>query len=708
MIKSAKWITPVVTSEDVCYEFKKDFTATDGTNAVVEVTAIGVYDMYLNGERVGKNVLAPGWTSYKTRHQYQKYFVTLKEQNQIVITVGKGWYRSPLSGQSKEKCKDIPTAVIAAVGFDDTVIYTDENWFCTESNIRFSEIYDGEKVDYTAETSEVFPVNVINRPLDNLILQEGEDITEHERIKPKKIIKTLRGETVIDFGQEITGYVEIKTNTDYGDEILISHAEVLDSDGNFYTENYRTAKAKLHYICDGGKKILKPRMTFFGFRYIRLDKYPMPLEICDFTAVVVHSDFEKTGSLASGHAMLNKLISNAFWGQKCNFLDIPTDCPQRNERLGWTGDAQVFCKTASYNYNVLKFFKKWLKDMSADQLENGAISHIVPNTAFGSGSAAWDDAAVIIPWQMYETYGDVEVLENQFDCMKKYIDFITTSTKNEFLWTGGTHFGDWLGLDAPVGSYKGSSREDFIASAFYVYSVGLFVKSGKVLNKDMTLYERLHDNIKKAFMQTFSGCQTQTEYALTIVFDLAVNGKETADKLAEKVIADGKKLQTGFVGTPYILHALSKYGHSKLAYDLLLREEFPSWLYPITKGATTIWEHWDGIMEDSSFWDAEMNSFNHYAYGAVLDWIYEVAGGIKTTKAGFEEITVNPHPDKRLGWLSVSINTRQGEVKSSWEVVGNEVRYEIMTPTKTTIIIDDSITKVCAGNYVFFGKVRDN
>ncbi len=706
MIKSAKWISPNEAAEDICYEFRRDFKAADGAKAIIEVTAMGVYDIILNGEKIGENVLAPGWTSYETRHQYQRYSAVLHEHNSIVITVGKGWYRSPLMGSNIEKIKKVP-AVIATIKFENNLICTDKDWYCKESNIRFSEIYDGEKVDFTVDTSKIFSVTQLDVSLDNLILQEGENITEHEKIKPKAIINTPKGETVIDFGQEITGYVQVEVDTNYGDEIIMSHAEVLDADGNFYTENYRAAKAKLNYICDAGKKVLKPRMTFFGFRYIRLDKYPVKANINNFTAIAVYSDLQKTGTISSGHTMLNKLIKNAFWGQKCNFLDIPTDCPQRNERLGWTGDAQVFCKTASYNFNVLNFFKKWLKDMSAEQLKSGAIPHVIPNTELDAGSAAWDDAAVIIPWQMYMTYGDIEVLENQFDCMKKYIDFITNSTHDEFLWTGGNHFGDWLGLDAPVGSYKGSSRDDFIASAYYAHSTELFVKIGKILNKDMSFYEHLYIKIVKAFKERYSEFFTQTEYILALVFGLVDNEKKVACELAEKVILDGTKIQTGFVGTPYILHALSDYGYSKLSYDLLLREKFPSWLYPITKGATTIWEHWDGIMEDGLFWSSEMNSFNHYAYGSVLDWIYEVAGGIKIVKPGFDEIIINPHPDKRLGWLTVNIKTRYGELVSFWEVVDDEIRYEITTPTKATIVIGDVKTVVNPGKYIFFGKYKD-
>ena len=385
---------------------------------------------------------------------------------------------------------------------------------------------------------------------------------------------------------------------------------------------------------------------------------------------------------------------------------MPTDCPQRDERLGWTGDAQAFVKTASYNYDVEKFFTKWLADMAADQCEDGSIPHVIPACGTGSGSAAWDDAATICPWQIYMTYGNPAILRQQFECMKKYVGFITNSTKDAYLWTGGTHYEDWLGLDAPVGSYKGSSRADFIASAFYAHSTSLVVKAGKVLGEDVSEYEALYDNIVKTFRQTFTDYRTQTELVLAVHFGLAEDLQKTADQLAEKVIADGKKLQTGFVGTPYLLHVLSSFGHTDLAYTLLLRTEYPSWLYPVTKGATTIWEHWDGIMENGDFWSTDMNSFNHYAYGAVADWVYEEAAGIQPAEPGFAKIRIAPKPDERLEWLEASLETRHGLVRSAWSHIEEngrrKVRYEIITPSPAVIVIDGKEREVEAVEYTFW------
>ncbi|MBQ9307086.1 MAG: alfa-L-rhamnosidase, partial [Clostridia bacterium] len=396
------------------------------------------------------------------------------------------------------------------------------------------------------------------------------------------------------------------------------------------------------------------------------------------------------------------------WGQRGNFLHVPTDCPQRDERLGWTGDAQAFIRTASYFFDVERFFRKWLHDMAADQYASGEVGQVIPDVMpqDGSSSAAWGDAATICPWQIYQTYGDLSVLEDQFGCMKNWVDYITSATTTKDLWTGHFHFGDWLGLDAPSGSYKGSSREDFIATAFYAHSAALVVKAGRLLGKDVTAYEALHDRIVSAFRAAFPTCQTQTEYTLKVHFDLCEDKQQTADALAERVRADGKQLRTGFVGTPYLLHVLSQYGHADLAWDLLLRREYPGWLYPVTKGATTVWEHWDGIKEDGSFWSTDMNSYNHYAYGAVADWVFEQAAGLRHAEdqPGFSELIYAPHPDPRIGWLQARLDTRHGTVRALWVCEEDGVRYELTTPVRTKVCLGGKAQWVNPGQYTFWTK----
>ena len=514
----------------------------------------------------------------------------------------------------------------------------------------------------------------------------------------------------MDFGQNLTGYVEIALDGVKGEAVELSHAEVLDKNGNFYTENYRSAKAKYLYFCRDGAQRYKPKLTFYGFRYIRVDRFPGGAETAapeNFTAIAVHSDMKRTGYLSCSDPLLNKLFENVIWGQKGNFLDVPTDCPQRDERLGWTGDAQVFIRTACLNFDAERFFTKWLADLAADQREDGAVGHVIPNVLHQSGSAAWDDAATICPWAVYLAYGDPNILCAQFASMKKWVDYITAHTTTRDLWTGGEHYGDWLGLDAPSGSYKGSSREDLIASAFYAHSTALVIKAGRVLGQDISAYEALYERIVRAFRQAYPVYQTQTECTLAVYFALAEDAQKTADQLAQMIRDCGTKLQTGFVGTPYLLHALSAHGYTELAYDLLLRREYPSWLYPVTKGATTIWEHWDGQMENGDFWSSDMNSFNHYAYGAVADWVYTVAAGIQTVeeKPGYAAVRIAPQPDKRLDWLEASVETRHGLVRSRWEKQRDMWRYEIETPVEAEVVIDGRKTFCRPGRYIFFSEL---
>ena len=716
-IKSSSWITVSGDTGDVCPVFRRQFsTEKEVESAELEITALGVYNAEINGRRVGNEVLAPGWTSYDHRLQVQTYDVKalLEKENDLRVTVGRGWLRSPMPGwmdsEDKQRRYNRPCGLIASLrirygdGTEET-LRTDEGWQWTESPVLFSEIYDGETCDARIVPAVWQPVKPLKWSKDILIPQEGEEIRETERIAAKRVFKTPQGDTVVDFGQEVTGYAEITLDAHAGDEVLFDHAEVQDRDGNWYNENYRSAKALAKYICREGQQSWHPQLTFFGFRYIRLLSWPGEAKAENFTAIAVHSDMKRTGWLASGNSELNQLFSNIVWGQRGNFLDVPTDCPQRDERLGWTGDAQVFIRTASYLFDTERFFKKWLHDMAADQRESGEIGQVIPDVMPDDpGSAAWGDAATICPWQVYQTYGDSSVLEDQFDCMRRWVDFITSVTETPRLWTGHFHFGDWLGLDAPAGSYKGSTREDFIATAFYAHSAELVVKTGRLLGRDVSAYEKLYGEIVDAFRKTFPEYRTQTEHVLAVYFSLAEDPQKTADDLADMVRADGVQLRTGFVGTPYILHVLSRYGYADLAWDLVLRREYPGWLYPVTKGATTIWEHWDGIKPDGSFWSKDMNSFNHYAYGAVADWVFEQAAGIRHAedKPGFEELIYAPHPDKRLGWLQAKLDTRHGTVSALWVCQEDGIRYELETPVRTRVCLNGRETWINPGKYTFW------
>lgn len=727
MITEASFIGIPIDMGTVCPMFSKTFkTKKNISNATLSVSAVGVYEAFINGRRVGNFILAPGCTAYQKRLQYQTYDVTslLQDDNCLNITVGTGWYRGSISSNSKT-IHSLPCALIAELvityedGSFDTIL-SDESFLVSKSKFLFSDLYDGEIYDATADDSQCVNACIIpnNALKDTLLFQEGEIVCEHERIRPVRYFITPKGEHVIDFGQNLAGYIEFTVNAQKGDRIVISHAEILDKDGNFYTENYRTAKARIDYTCSDGLQTYKPHFTFFGFRYIRLDQFPG--EICpdDFTAIAVYSDIKRTGYIESSDKRLNQLVSNTLWSQRSNFLDIPTDCPQRNERMGWLGDAQVFASTAAYNYDVKRFFTKWLNDVCTEQFTNGAIPDIVPNFWQHNGSSsAWGDAITIIPWQIYTIYGDTTILANNFESMKKWVDYITNDTIDKYLWTSpdsekrlwGKHYGDWLALDAPQGSYMGSTDQDFIASAFYAYSTLLLAKAGKVLGKDVQEYETLYRNIVATFKLRFPTYKTQTEHVLALYFNLTENKKETAKSLADMIITNGYKLTTGFVGTPYLLYALSENGYTDIAYKLLFQEEYPSWFYEVNHGATTIWEHWDGIRDDGTFWSSDMNSYNHYAYGSVIGWVYQIAAGIKADERypGFnKKVIIAPHPGKELGWLNAYLDTANGRISSKWTYLSDRIRYEIECPVQAVVIIDEKEYLMEPGSYIFYGKLK--
>ena len=709
MLNNAKWISHPVDMGFECPVFKKNFSLSKPVKrATLDITARGCYYAELNGKRIGDFILAPGATSLE-RIQLQTYDITdmLSKENTISVSLSKGWFRGRINWRGNEYYGHMPEAFIAEarIEYEDgtsELIVTDESWLSASSKLRFSDFYDGDIYDATYEES-YGPCKVQDYDKKCIVPQQGEKITEQERISPMEIFTTPKGETVIDFGQNLTGYFEIALNAKAGDTVSFSFAEVLDKEGNFYTENYRTAKAQFEYVCRDGYQVYKPYLSFWGFRYIRVNSFPDVLSKSSVTAIVVHSDMKRTGYLESSSPLLNQLFKNIVWGQKGNFLDIPTDCPQRDERMGWTGDAEVFCKTASYNFDVERFFDKWLTDLMIDQRPDGMIPNVIPQYWSDEWSrAAWGDAATVCPWQMYVTYGNREILERQFPSMCKYVEYIGNHTDDEYLWTGFDHFGDWLGIDAPAGSYKGASDTDFIASVFYSYATSLVIKAGKALNKDVREYEELYAKIVDKTRKTFTEYKTQTECVIALYFDIATDKAAVAKQLADMIKSNGTKLTTGFVGTPFLLHALSQNGYTDLAYGLLLQEEFPSWLYSVKQGATTIWEHWDGKNDKGEFWSKDMNSFNHYAYGSVADWVYEVGCGITPAAPGFEKIVIAPHPTDKLGMLSARIDTKQGTVSSKWYHFEGKVRYEITTPCDNTIIIiDGKEYTVNKGTHIF-------
>lgn len=718
MLERSEWIKGCEKNLRGGTVYLKNFRcAAKAEKAILEITALGVYEAKLNGERVDDFILAPGWTSYLNRLQVQSYDVTnlMKTENSLEVTVGQGWRAIANKRDGSDFLGYRDTALIAeltlvyADGRTESIV-TDSSWTARESKLRYTNIYDGDIYDATFKAGSARHCICVDLEKDMLIPQEGEKIVEHERMPALQIIKTPAGETVIDFGQNMTGYVEFSIKGTPGAQATVSHGETLDRDGNFYNANYRSARAQIKFTCDGEEHTYKSALTFFGFRYIRLENWPDEIKKENFTAVVVHSDIRRTGYFECSDEAVNRLFKNIIWGQKGNFLDVPTDCPQRDERLGWTGDAQVFVRTASLNFDVERFFKKWLRDLAADQGRDGCVPHVIPNISDDmGGSSAWSDAAVICPWEIYRTYGDKAVLEEQFDSMKAWIDWMRERSENGRR-SGGSHFGDWLGLDSPEGSYKGSTPDDLIATAYYKYSTELFIKAAHALGRDVAKYENIPAEAAAAFRREYMENgrvknATQTACVLALYFDITDDRAATATQLNELVKRAGH-LETGFVGTPYLLHALSDNGYAETAYDLLLRREYPSWLYPISKGATTVWEHWDGIKPDGTMWSTDMNSFNHYAYGAVADWMYGAAAGINSDpdRPGFEHIIFRPVTDRRLDFVKASIDTRRGTVASEWRRENGRIKYIFTVPEGccASVVIGGEKHEVGAGTHEFF------
>ncbi len=719
---TAKWIQPGYREEDTTRPsplFRKEFGSTKALrSATVYITAHGLYEATINGRRIGDAFLTPGWTSYPNRLQYQVYDVTdlvRAGNNAIGVTLGSGWYRGfiAFAGQHNFYGSDISLLFQMVLSYSDgstKTISSDGSWKTSTGMIRSSEIYNGETIDTREEkTGWELPgyddsgwsgAQTASYPLNNLIATCNEPVRKHETFTPVKIFTTPKGEKVIDFGQNLVGWVVVKANGHTGDKITISHAEVLDKAGNFYTDNLRAARAQDTYMLKGGgKEQFEPHFTFHGFRYIRVEGYPGEITADNFTAVALYSDMQKTGTFSCSNTLINQLQHNIQWGQRGNFLDVPTDCPQRDERLGWTGDAQVFSRTATFNMGVENFFTKWLKDVAADQLTSGSVPFVIPNVLGegAGGSTGWADVSTIIPWNVYLAYGDRRVLEEQYPSMKAWVEYMRGQAKDD-LWNTGSHFGDWL-FYQPFDDRDGRSAvtdKYLIAQCFYAHSTQLLINAAGVLGKkeEADHYALLLKKIKDAFMREYatpSGrlvSATQTAYTLALQFDMLPEAlrKQAAERLVQNIKDYDNHLTTGFLGTPYLCHVLSRFGYTSVAYRLLLQDTYPSWLYPVKMGATTIWERWDGIRPDSSFEDPGMNSFNHYAYGAIGDWMYRVVAGIDTYEdgPGYQHSRIEPHPGGGLDSAAADLQTGYGLLSSHWRLSNDSLWIDIVIPANTT------------------------
>jgi len=721
----AKWIEPGYAEDTLMRPsplFRKEFSSNKKiVNAVVYITAHGLYETSINGERIGNAYLTPGWTSYKTRLQYQTYDVTnlIKNGNNAIgVTLGSGWYRGIIGFNDNINVygKDIALLFQLNITYSDgstQTITSDNTWKSSTGEVRYAEIYNGETIDARLDKTgwqlpgyndkEWSNAKPADFSFSNLTATINEPVRKHETFKPVRIFTTPKGEQVIDFGQNLVGWVTIKVKGKAGDSVKISHAEVLDKKGNFYTENLRAAKAEDIYILkDDKEEMFEPHFTWHGFQFIKVEGLHEDLKPGNFTAVALYSDMQPTGTFTTSDTLINHLQHNIQWGQKGNFLDVPTDCPQRDERLGWTGDAQVFSRTATFNMNVHNFFAKWVKDIAADQFADGSVPFVIPNVlgAGAGGSTGWADVSTIIPWNMYLAYGDKNILANQYSSMKAWVDYMKSKSENN-LWQSGFHFGDWLFYHPQDDNDGRAAVTDkyLIAQCFYAHSTQLLINAAKILNKDddVQTYSTLLQKIKEAFLKEYvtpnsrlvSG--TQTAYVLALNFDMLPDNLRTqaVKRLVENIEDYDDHLTTGFLGTPYLCHVLTRFDYDSIAYKLLLQDTYPSWLYPVKMGATTIWERWDGKRPDSSFENAGMNSFNHYAYGAIGDWMYRTMAGIDTYEdgVGYKHIKIQPHIGGKFTNVAAGLQTYYGKISSEWKINGDTILMNVEIPANTTATV---------------------
>ena len=725
----AQWIGTAIaedlTKAQPCPLLRKEFALRGAIkSARVYVTSLGLYEIELNGERLGDQVFTPGWTSYDMRLQYQTYDVTPQlraGKNAIGVILGDGWYRGHLTWDMRRNVYGDQLALFfqLEIEYEDgsrQIIPSDETWKSATGPILSSDIYNGEIYDARLERTgwsapnfndaDWAGVKIIEHNKKILIAPVAPPVRKIQEIKPIALFKTPAGEIVFDLGQNLVGWVRLRVQGPAGTTVTLQHAEVLTKDGNFYTANLRKAEQKILYTLKGnGQEIYEPHFTFHGFRYVRVEGFPGEPQLENLTGIVIHSDMRPAGSFECSHELINQLQHNIQWGQRGNFLDVPTDCPQRDERLGWTGDAQAFCRTAAFNFEVMGFFTKWLQDLAADQKKNGSVPFVIPDVLTrgketGGGSTGWADAATIIPWTMYLCYGDQRILARQYASMKAWVEYMRAQVGEECLYQQGFHFGDWLAFSTERSDYPGATTDkDLIATAFFTYSTSLLIRAAQALghNTDAAKYAILLDQIIQAFQKEYVtpngrlASNTQTAYVLALAFDLlpAELRANAAARLVQDVKAFDHHLTTGFLGTPYLCHVLSSNGYWDVAYALLLQETYPSWLYPVKMGATTIWERWDGIKANGAFQDAGMNSFNHYAYGAIGEWLYRVVAGIEIDPAhpGYKHIFIQPQPGGNLTHARASLQSPYGKIESAWKIADSRFTLAIEIPANTSATV---------------------
>ena len=703
---------------------RKEFKLTKQViSARLYATAVGLYECYLNGARVGDALLTPGWTDYNKHIQYQVYDVTNLIQsgaNACGAILGDGWGVGHIAWAGRQRYADRPhlLAQIVLTYTDGSleVIASDQSWKVTTGPILESDMLMGESYDARRELTDWcqpgyadaswWPAEVFADHGAELVATNGPAVKRQETLRPVKIHEIpdfVNRRWIFDLGQNMVGWVRLRVRGEKGTTISIRYAEVLNPDGTLYTANLRTARNTDYYTLKGIEdEVWEPHFLFHGFRYVELLGFPGVPTAETVTGIVIHSDIASTGAFECSDPLVNQLQHNIVWGQKGNFVDVPTDCPQRDERLGWTGDAQVFIRTAAFNRDVAGFFTKWARDLEDAQFPDGAYPAVAPNPAvwtIGDGGPAWADAGVICPWTIYQCYGDTRILEDHYASMQRFIEFLSQTSQNGLRcyaeYTGWHGFGDWLALDGSDGREGGTSKE-LIGTAFFAYSSQLLAKIARILGKDEDVlrYQKLSEQARDAFVKryvlpdgTLEGGK-QTAYILGLHFDLLPDELRpiAVTELFRNIEQRDDHLSTGFIGTPYINWVLSEMGHSETAYALLKQTTWPSWLYPVTQGATTIWERWDGWTHDKGFQDVGMNSFNHYAYGAVGAWMYAVVGGIDLDpqQPGYKHIIMRPQPGGGLTSAKTSLRSLYGWIRSEWTLENNNFDWRIKIPTNTT------------------------
>ena len=693
--------------------FLKDFEINNKekiSEARLYITGLGLYQAFLNNKKIGNAYLTPGYNDYDYYLRYQTYDIKelLDVKNNLEVHMGDGWYKGRIGLQIGGKQDDLwgnqyklCAHIIIKLNDGKEIHYeTDESWKVKESKEIFNNIYDGEIVDFTKESEEIKEV-IISKEKYNLIPDFGALIVQKDILYPELYISP-KNETILDFKQNMVGFVRYKGNLNYGQILNMSHGEILQEEC-FYNTNLRSAKQELTFIGDGKKRIYEPKFTFFGFRYILIQGLEK-VNPNDFEGIVIYTDLEKTINCTTDNPKINKLIENAYWGQKGNFLDVPTDCPQRDERLGWTGDTQVFSNTACYNMDSYIFYKKFMKDLRGDKLlyYDGNIPAFSPSlrSQAGGGGAVWSDVGTILPWNIYLNYGDINLLKQYYPMMKDYVNYLIGKDYDQGYYNlilEGFTYGDWLALDGENEFQSfGGTDNGFIMSVYYYHSVDLVAKVAEELGEkwDLFRYNLMKKKIYNALLNEFfeeNGklkFDTQTSYALCLYYNIYKNKEIIINSLKERLKLDSFHIKTGFTGTPLILLTLFDNGMDEYAYRILYNENYPGWLYAINLGATTIWERWNSLLENGTISGNGMNSFNHYAYGSVCETIYSRIAGLRNLSPGWKKVKIKPHINYRIKNMDFAYDSISGRYEIKWKIENNIFYINIIIPYGCAALVE--------------------